>query len=159
MITQPLQKLQNGLNDFFDFLQNKKTNVTAIKIDTNDEFGKMIASINENIVVSSQLHHKINELNKNLETKVNERTKEVQNKEQELQHILNTIMESVMILENGKIVDLNPQAIKTFGLKNLQEGLGLTPLDFVPEYNQHIVLAGLKNPYTPTYQFDVVKRD
>jgi len=159
MITQPLQKLQNGLNDFFDFLQNKKTNVTPIKIDTNDEFGKMIASINENIIVSSKLHHKINELNKNLETKVNERTKEVQNKEQELQHILNTIMESVMILENGKIIDLNPQAIKTFGLKNLQEGLGLTPLDFVPQYNHHIVLAGLKNPDTPPYQFDVLKRD
>ncbi len=80
-------------------------------------------------------------------------------KDKELKLILDTIMESVMILEDGKIVDLNPQAIKTFGLKNLEEGLGLTPLDFVPKYNHHIVIEGLKNPDTPPYQFDVLRRD
>jgi len=83
----------------------------------------------------------------------------LEEKDRELQLILDTIMESVMILEDGKIVDLNPQAIKTFRLKNLEEGLGLTPLDFVPKYNHHILLEGLKNPDTPPYQFDVLRRD
>ena len=111
------------------------------------------------------------EQNRELEVKVKEQAKEIQkqremldelrekDKQQELKLILDTIMESVMLLEDGKIIDLNPQAIKTFGLKNLEEGLGMVPLDFVPEYDHQTIINGMKIPDTPPYQSDVIKRD
>jgi len=76
-VNNPLNILKDGLDDFFLFLQNKKDNTQKIDINSNDEFGSMAKSLNENISVSAKLHEEIHELNTNLESKVQEKTKKV----------------------------------------------------------------------------------
>ena len=76
-VNKPLKILQAGLNDFFSFLQNKKDNTNKIKINSNDEFGQMANSLNENISVSAKLHEEIYELNTNLEARIKEKTAKV----------------------------------------------------------------------------------
>ena len=50
-ITTSLQKVQNGISLFFDFLNRKITNSQKIELNTNDEFGKMAKDINQNIAL------------------------------------------------------------------------------------------------------------
>ena len=76
-VNKPLKILQKNLDDFFLFLQNKKEATNTIHIDTNDEFGQMAESLNENIAVSARLHEEIRELNTNLEKKIDEKTTKV----------------------------------------------------------------------------------
>ncbi len=76
-VNNPLKKLQMGLDNFFLFLQNKKDSTQAIALDTNDEFGQMAQSLNENISVSAKLHEEIHELNTNLEKRIEEKTAKV----------------------------------------------------------------------------------
>lgn len=76
-VNNPLKTLQNGLNEFFLFLQNKQDNVQKITINTNDEFGDMANSLNDNISVSAKLHEEIHELNTNLEKRIAEKTEKI----------------------------------------------------------------------------------
>lgn len=48
-IVKDASSLQNGLNDFFLFLNREKTSINLIDLNTKDEFGQMAVSINENI--------------------------------------------------------------------------------------------------------------
>ena len=73
-VLTPLNKLKSGLDDFFNFLQHKQEDIQEIKLCTNDEFGQMAKSLNENIEVSIKLHEEIYDLNSNLEQKVEEKT-------------------------------------------------------------------------------------
>ncbi|XMD93779.1 Cache sensor-containing MCP-domain signal transduction protein [Campylobacter lari] len=45
----PLQKIQTGLNSFFDFINHKTKDSAMIDVKTNDELGAMAKAINENI--------------------------------------------------------------------------------------------------------------
>jgi len=76
-VLQPLKVLHQGLNNFFAFLQNEKDHAEKIEIKTDDEFGKMAESLNENIAVSAKLHEEIYELNTSLEARIEERTKKI----------------------------------------------------------------------------------
>ena len=76
-VNKPLQIVQSGLDNFFMFLQNKQDNVDKIDLNTNDEFGQMAQSLNENIIVSARLHEEIYELNTNLEKRICEKTDKV----------------------------------------------------------------------------------
>ncbi len=77
LVITPLKTFENALNDFFLFLQGKKEYTKNVMIKTEDEFGKMAHSLQDNIAVSARLHEEIHELNANLEAKVEEKTKEV----------------------------------------------------------------------------------
>ncbi|EGK8062783.1 methyl-accepting chemotaxis protein, partial [Campylobacter lari] len=45
----PLEKIQTGLNSFFDFINHKTKDSAMIDVKTNDELGAMAKAINENI--------------------------------------------------------------------------------------------------------------
>ncbi|EGF8332007.1 methyl-accepting chemotaxis protein, partial [Campylobacter lari] len=45
----PLEKIQTGLNSFFDFINHKTKDSAMINVNTNDEFGVIAKAINENI--------------------------------------------------------------------------------------------------------------
>lgn len=77
LVLEPLSTFENGLSDFFLFLQGKKDYTENITINTDDEFGEMAKSLKENIAVSAKLHEEIGELNTNLEHRVEEKTKKV----------------------------------------------------------------------------------
>nr|WP_275943223.1 methyl-accepting chemotaxis protein [Campylobacter fetus] len=47
-LLQPTQSIENGLKDFFDFLNHKNDNPKAISLKSNDEFGVMAKLINDN---------------------------------------------------------------------------------------------------------------
>lgn len=76
-VNKPLKKLQQGLDSFFLFLQGKQDFTKQIEINSNDEFGQMATSLNENIAVSARLHEELNSLYTELEEKVQIRTKEL----------------------------------------------------------------------------------
>ena len=76
-VNNPLKKLKYGLDNFFLFLQNKTDNTQKIELYTQDEFGQMAQSLNDNISVSAKLHEEIHELNTNLEKRIEEKTKKV----------------------------------------------------------------------------------
>jgi signal transduction histidine kinase len=46
IIIEPMKNLEDGLNDFFDFINHKKDSFERIKIEDYDEIGKMIEKIN-----------------------------------------------------------------------------------------------------------------
>ncbi|EIP3686367.1 methyl-accepting chemotaxis protein [Campylobacter coli] len=50
----PLASIQVGLNSFFDFINHKTKNVSTIEIKSNDEFGQISKTINENILATKQ---------------------------------------------------------------------------------------------------------
>lgn len=77
LVTNPLKLFENGLLDFFQFLQGKKDYSQHIDLNTSDEFGHMAKKLQENISVSAKLHEDIQELNTNLEEKVEIKTKEI----------------------------------------------------------------------------------
>ena len=49
LVINPMNNLQHGLVDFFDFLNNKKDDTSLITIKNNDEIGQMASLINKNI--------------------------------------------------------------------------------------------------------------
>ena len=49
VISNPLEKFQNGLLDFFSYLNKSKNDVEKIEVTSNDEIGKMAEVINQNI--------------------------------------------------------------------------------------------------------------
>ncbi|EAH6352650.1 methyl-accepting chemotaxis protein, partial [Campylobacter coli] len=50
----PLAAIQTGLTSFFDFINYKTKNVSTIEIKTNDEFGQISKTINENILATKR---------------------------------------------------------------------------------------------------------
>ncbi|PLY08874.1 MAG: hypothetical protein C0625_01550 [Arcobacter sp.] len=49
IISNPIEKFQNGLLDFFSYLNKSKDNVEKINVTSNDEIGRMANIVNENI--------------------------------------------------------------------------------------------------------------
>lgn len=87
-VINPLNIVKKGLNSFFLFLQNKTASTETINIDSRDEFGEMARSLSENIEVSAMLHEQIFELNTNLEEKIKQRTRELDEKTQKVETLL-----------------------------------------------------------------------
>ncbi len=95
LVNQPLNILKNGLDNFFLFLQNKQDNTNQIFIESNDEFGQMAKSLNENIIVSTKLHEEIYELNINLESRIEERTKDLESSKKETEALYKHTREAI----------------------------------------------------------------
>jgi methyl-accepting chemotaxis protein len=53
-VISSLQKLSNGLGDFFDYMHHKSDSAKRISIKSNDEIGMMAESINHNVGLISQ---------------------------------------------------------------------------------------------------------
>ncbi|TLS95882.1 methyl-accepting chemotaxis protein [Aliarcobacter cibarius] len=49
VVNTPLVSINNGLSDFFDYLNREKNEVNLININSKDEFGKMARVLNQNI--------------------------------------------------------------------------------------------------------------
>ena len=64
--------IQNGLQEFFSFLNKEKKSTNLISLDTKDEFGKMANVINKNIQHTQNLINQDNELIEDVKRVVNE---------------------------------------------------------------------------------------
>ncbi|WP_419770336.1 MAG: HD domain-containing phosphohydrolase [Candidatus Marinarcus sp.] len=76
-IILPLHEIEEGLFSFFKFLSNRKYSIEPINIQSNDEFGQMAKSINENIQTASILHDKISTQNIEFEKMIEAYSKNV----------------------------------------------------------------------------------
>mgnify|MGYP005989879551 CR=1 FL=1 len=107
-VNKPLKKLHYGLDSFFLFLQGKQDFTKRIEINSNDEFGQMATSLNDNISVSTKLHEELNSLYNDLEEKVDLRTKELASINKEVQDSIEyaaTIQKS--FLKNPSLIKNN----------------------------------------------------
>ena len=104
-VLRPLQKLEIGLNSFFDYLQNKSDNVEKIDLHTNDEFGKMGKTLNENISVTAKLHEEIYQLNINLEEKIAKRTHQLKEKTEQISQLLDNAEEGFLSFGESLVVN------------------------------------------------------
>ena len=104
-VNNPLKILQEGLDGFFLFLQNKIDSTKKIYIDSNDEFGSMARSLNENISVSARLHEEIHELNNNLEQKVEQRTIALNERSGKIAVLLNNADQGFLSFGEDLIID------------------------------------------------------
>ncbi|QKF88676.1 methyl-accepting chemotaxis protein [Arcobacter cloacae] len=64
--------IQNGLQEFFSFLNKEKKSTNLIALDSKDEFGKMASVINKNIQYTQNLIIQDNELIEDVKRVVNE---------------------------------------------------------------------------------------
>ncbi|MGB5792646.1 ATP-binding protein, partial [Poseidonibacter sp.] len=104
-VLKPLKILNTGLDSFFMFLQNKTDNTNRIEINTNDEFGSMAKSLNDNIAVSARLHEEIHELNNNLEEKILLRTKQLDEKTNKVEVLLNNADQGFLSFGSDLLID------------------------------------------------------
>ena len=74
-IISSLEKVKNGLNSFFSFLNHETKHVDNIALDSNDEFGQMSKTININIERSLSNINKDNEFVNDVTRFVNELSK------------------------------------------------------------------------------------
>ncbi len=105
-VNKPLKSLQYGLDSFFLFLQGKQDFTKRIEINSDDEFGQMATSLNENIAVSAKLHEELNSLYSELEMKVQIRTQELAEINKEVQDSIeyaSTIQRS--FLKNSVLIE------------------------------------------------------
>jgi len=117
-INEPLQKLYNGLDNFFLFLNNEKNSIEKIQINTKDEFGQMAKSLNENIIISSRLHKQINDLNYNLEERIKAKTFELKEREETYKALFYKSSDGILLIKNNNIIDYNNAATTILGFKD-----------------------------------------
>jgi len=159
MITQPLKKLQKGLNNFFDFLQNKTDHIESIYINSKDEFSEMATSINNNIDVSSKLHSEIHKLNQNLEERIQERTAELNNEKKNFEYFFNNTMEAIGIFEDGKCININNAGVKLYKFKDKKSALGITALEFIAPKSHEVARNYIVNNYHYPYEAYGIKQN
>ncbi len=99
IVVAPLKMIERGLLNFFGYLQDKNHHHQIVDVLSNDEFGEISKSINENIEVSITLHNDINELNTNLEDKVQVRTKKLEEQKETFESMYQGTKDSIAILD------------------------------------------------------------
>jgi len=101
----------------------------------------------------------IEKLNEDLEHKVEQRTEALEASNAEINMILNSIMEAVIIFKNQVCVDLNDIALDLLGYSDKKELLGKTPFDFVDSSFSQRVENSLHFEHPRPYEVEVIKKD
>ncbi|MCK5295137.1 MAG: cache domain-containing protein, partial [Arcobacteraceae bacterium] len=163
IITKPIKKLENGLNEFFSFLQNKTQVVDKIDINSFDEFGKMANSINNNISVSTKLHKEIYELNHNLEEKITEKTKELEEQKETFETIYSGSKDAIAILDmQSNFLKVNPAYLEMTGFSEAElladSCLNLTLPDYI-ESSKLAMQEVLKVGYIKNHEKECIIKD
>ena len=107
-ILNSIKIVQNGLNDFFDYLNNKKEEVQKINTDTSDEFAQMANTINSNVANIALDMEKNKELIQNA-TKVLEEIKGGNLKPRLSKETNSTSLNELKIMMNDMIDNLEVQ--------------------------------------------------
>ena len=103
--------------------------------------------------------HDIEELNEDLEHKVVQRTEALEASNSEINMILNSIMEAVIIFKNQVCVDLNDIALDLLGYSDKKELLGKSPFDFVDSSFSKRIENSLRFEHPKPYEVHVIKKD
>lgn len=116
--------------------------------------------------LNTQLERKVDEkttqlkeLNEKLEKTVQSRTEELQDSLNEFQHMLQTTMEAIFILQYDYCVDANDEALKLFKYRNVEKLIGTYLYDFIDKSSHEIVKENETNGYEKEYEVKSVKKD
>ncbi len=77
----------------------------------------------------------------------------------ETNYILNTVMESIMITQNGVCIDINEETLKTFGYKNKNEIVGQSTIIFIAPDSKELAQQKQKDDVTLPYELNCIKKD
>jgi two-component system chemotaxis sensor kinase CheA len=147
-VNSPLHTVQAGLDEFFLFLQNKKDNTKRIELNSNDEFGQMAKSLNENISVSAKLHEEIHELNTNLEVRIIEKTTKVTT-------LLNNADQGFLTFGGNLIIDSEYSKQCTTIFKKEISGLNIADLLYSNEKKKEFFIQTLQSLLTETSELKI----
>ncbi|RLA76785.1 MAG: hypothetical protein DRG78_18425 [Epsilonproteobacteria bacterium] len=128
-VSKPLKVFQNGLLNFFSYLNKDALDIKAIKLNTNDELGVMAKSVNENIVKTKTAIDKDNKLIQ----EIKETTQSLQNGNFNQVIKLSSTNESL-----NQVKDLLNDTIKDIGISfsNISNGLSkISKGDFKADIN------------------------
>jgi serine phosphatase RsbU (regulator of sigma subunit) len=117
-VLRPLSKIVKAIDEFSKFLNDNDKTPQKILINSNDEFGSIASSLNDNISTSAKLHndlHALNsqleELNYTLESQVIERTVELAKEKKHINELYKKIDDSVnyaAIIQHSLIPSFEP---------------------------------------------------
>ena len=103
--------------------------------------------------------HDLAKLNEDLEHKVIQRTEALEASNSEINMILNSIMEAVVIFKNQACVDLNDIALDMLGYVDKKELLGKSPFDFVDSSFSKLVENSLRFEHPKPYEVNIIRKD
>ena len=78
---------------------------------------------------------------------------------EEFGHLINSTIEALLVLENGKYVDVNNECISLLGAKNKEEIIGLSPYDIIDSGDHKLIDESLQLNNTEPFEAHAVKRD
>lgn len=115
---------------------------------------------------NSQLEKKVDEktvelkeLNDKLEKTVRTRTEELQDSVNEFQHMLQTTMEAIFILQYDYCVDANDEALKLFKYMNVEKLIGTYLYDLVDKSSHECVKENEAQGKEKSYEIKSIKKD
>ena len=110
----------------------------------------------EHLLVVSQ--ENIEKLNQELENKVMQRTQALEASNYEINLILNSIMEAIIVFKDGLSVDLNDTALNLLS-SSKEELIGKSPFEFVAPNFYEQIKNSLLLEYPKPYEVAIVKKD
>ncbi len=145
-----------------------------VKIDlkSRDEFEQLGNNFNGMIQNIKNKDALIQEHTLNLETLVNRRTQQLQEVNMKLEgqnlaleisnksfeQLINATIESIVLLENGKIIDINTSGLKLFHFSKKEEALGLMIDDFVSDKSMSKIKENTSLDMTSEYEVVMLNR-
>ena len=130
IIFNPLEKFQNGLLNFFKYVNKEKNEIEDLNIDANDEIGNMSKLINENINKTKTIFDQDNILINDVKEIVNhvgngfmdKRISSITNNEslEELKTLLNNMLDNIQSLVGTNINALSA-ILEQYAQKNFTE--------------------------------------
>jgi signal transduction histidine kinase len=125
IIIQPLGFLENGLNDFFDFINHKRDSFDEIPVKYDDEIGEMINSINrttydikQNTLLDKGMVNSLNEIAKEIENGILSKRIETNASNHSLNELKDTMNKMLNSLELNIGSDLSNIISMLGSLKN-----------------------------------------
>ncbi|WP_171012970.1 methyl-accepting chemotaxis protein [Arcobacter arenosus] len=123
IVINPLNKFQNGLLEFFKYINKEKVDIHEMDISANDEIGKMTTLINENIIKSKTIIEQDNKLIEDVKAVVNhvgegyldkKITSSTNNESlEELKSLLNHMLDNLQSLI-GKNINVLSQTLQSY---------------------------------------------
>lgn len=83
----------------------------------------------------------------------------LQESNQEFEHLINSTIEAIFILEEGKVVDVNNEGVKLLGAKSKEEIIGMHALTFIDASFHELARKNLEQNFTLPYEAKAVKHD
>jgi len=101
----------------------------------------------------------IDDINSKLENKVKTRTKQLQSSVDKFEQLFNSTMEAIVIIEDGKIKDLNQVTLDLFGYSFQDELIGINPQELTAKESQTKLKEQLAKDNDKPYEIKLIKKD